>query len=146
MLSPNYGWNGPWQEYSTADWFLTKAMTSYSNLLDCIISFLGYINRNIELLILPPHLKYASAVWGAHLPIAHALRLPEPTKKYCIRYMRAPHLFFFSVKVWFKISKIFVIRVYCLCSYLQAYVVTISHLDTWFTLVLLTINILTLFQ
>ena len=33
-----------------------------------------------------------------------------------------------------------------LYSYLQAYVVTISHLDTWFTLVLLTINILTLFQ
>ena len=31
-------------------------------------------------------------------------------------------------------------------SYLQPYVVTISHLDTWFTLVLLTINILTLFQ
>ena len=31
-------------------------------------------------------------------------------------------------------------------SYIQAYVVTISHLDTWFTLVLLTINILTLFQ
>ena len=27
-----------------------------------------------------------------------------------------------------------------LCSYLQAYVVTISNLDTWFKLVLLTIN------
>ena len=33
-----------------------------------------------------------------------------------------------------------------LCSYIQAYVLTILHLDTRFTLVLLTINILTLFQ
>ena len=51
-------------------------------------------------------------------------------------------MFFFSVKVWFKLLKNF--GHLGLCSYLQAYVVTISHLDTWLTLVLLTINILTL--
>ena len=67
-------------------------------------------------------------------------------KKYRIRYMRAPHMFFFSVKVWSKILKNFVVWVYYFCSYLQAYLVTISHLDTWFALVLLIINILTLLK
>ena len=28
------------------------------------------------------------------------------TEKYCIRYMRAPHMFFFSVKVFEKVSKL----------------------------------------
>ena len=51
-------------------------------------------------------------------------------------------MFFFFVIVWFNL--IFLLCNLGLCLYLQAYVVTISHLDTWITLGLLTINILTL--
>ena len=57
-----------------------------------------------------------------------------------------PTFVLFLCKSLVQNFKIFVFRVYCLCSYLQAYVVTISHLDTWFTLILLTRNILTLLK
>ena len=54
-----------------------------------------------------------------------------------------PTYVLFLCKSWVKILKNFVIWVYCLCSYLQAHVVKILHPDTWFTVVLITINILT---
>ena len=64
-------------------------------------------------------------------------------KKYCIDNL-GPHLFSFSpLKFGSKFRKRCLLS---LGSYLQAYVVTIFYLDTRLTLVLLTMNILTLLQ